>query len=103
MPSHSFKAANASHPDLNAFCAQQFAFDLQISAVSTERPASGNHAMTWDGGVGTLAHDVANGARGARFARKRGDIAVRGDTAGRNTSYGGQDPVGELTGAGARC
>ena len=89
MPSQSFKAANTSHPDLHAFCAQQFAFDLQISAVSTQRPASGNHAMTWNRGVGTVAHDVADGARGARFARKRGDIAVRGDAAGRNTSHDG--------------
>jgi hypothetical protein len=87
-PSQPFKAANPSHPNLQPFGTQQLTLHLQVSAVSAERPACGNHAMTRDAPVAAVAHDVADRSRRPRLAGKRGDITIGGDVARRNTSHG---------------
>src|SRR6185436_6017560 len=90
-PPRTLEAAYAPHPDLHSFRAQQFPFDLQVPAVPSEQTPRGDHAVAGDARLAAGSHDVADGARRARFARQGGDVIVGGDTPGRDPSDNRQD------------
>jgi len=62
MPSRALKAADASHPNLDAFRSQEFPFDLQVPAVTSEQTSRGDHAMARYSRFPAVSHDVADGA-----------------------------------------
>jgi hypothetical protein len=74
---------------------QQRTFQRLTPAVSPEPAASGHHPMTRDIGATTRPHDVPDGAPRAWASGQFGNIAVRGDTTGRNASDDRQNLVGE--------
>jgi hypothetical protein len=85
-PPRTLEAAHAPHPDLHSFRAQQFPFDLQVPAIPSEQTSSGDHAVAGDARFSAVSHDVAHGARRARFSRQGRDVTVGGDTAGGDPS-----------------
>jgi hypothetical protein len=56
------EAAHAPHPDLDAFRSKQLPFELQVSAITSEQPSRGDHAMARQAWLPAVSHDVADGA-----------------------------------------
>lgn len=80
--------SDARDADLETFGAQQFAFQLEVAAVASQRAAGTHHAVTWGRGVVTLPHDVADRTPRARPPGQFGDVAVGGNAAGRDSPHG---------------
>jgi hypothetical protein len=70
------------------------------AAISAQPSAGRDHAMAGDARRAAALHDVADGTRGARNARRGGDVAVGGDAAGRNPADGRKDTNLEIRGPG---
>src|SRR5258705_1549994 len=96
-PSQPLEGANPSHPDLHSFDTQQFTLDLQVTAITAERPARRYHAMAGDARIGAGTHDGADRARRPRVPRKRGDVAVGRDAPGRDPAHRRQHARAKLT------
>src|SRR5258705_10850095 len=58
-PSQPLEGANQPHPDLHSFDTQQFTLDLQVTAITAERPAPPYHAMPGDARIGAGPHNRA--------------------------------------------
>src|SRR5262245_33685774 len=83
-PSRALEAAHAAHPDLHTVRSQQFCFDPRISALTSEQPSRGDHAVARYTRLPAAAHDVPDGARRARVSRQRRNVTIGCDTTGRN-------------------
>src|SRR5262245_15222968 len=74
----------------HAFGLEQRALHPLAAAVSAEASAGGDDPVTGYTGRPAAFHDVADGPRRARRARRRRDVAVRRDAPGRNAADRGE-------------
>ena len=72
--------------DDDPLCEQQGALRKQISPVTTELAAGRNDAMAGHRRIARGAHDVTDGAMGARATGGGGDITISGHAAVRNAA-----------------
>ena len=81
--------------DDDAFRHEQRSLQHLAAAVAAQPSAGGDHAVARDVGPAAAAHDVADGARRARPAGERRDLAVRRDAPRRNAPHHRQHAVRE--------
>ena len=65
------------------------------AAVAAQTPTSGDDAVARHVAAAALAHDVADGPRGAWTSSERRHVAVRGNAARRNAPDGGEHALFE--------
>ena len=65
-PADVIESPETARGDLYPLGPEQFAFELDVSAVASERPGRANHAVAGNRGIAAIAHERAHRARRAR-------------------------------------
>src|SRR3954449_4611032 len=87
------KAADPPADNNNPFSPEERSFHALVPAVTTQEAPGGHHAMAGDSADAATLHDVSDGARRARLARRLRDIPVRSDLSGRDAPDRGENAL----------
>src|SRR3954453_14794071 len=87
------KAADLPADNNNPFSPEERSFHALVPAVTTQEAPGGHHAMAGDSADAATLHDVSDGARRARLARRLRDIPVRSDPSGRDAPDRGENAL----------
>src|SRR5262245_43618047 len=90
LPPDPVELAHAGARHDHALRDEQRSLEHLAAAVAAEPSPGGYHAVARHIGTAAALHDVADGARGARPAGERGDVAVSRDAPGRDPPHDGE-------------
>jgi hypothetical protein len=90
-PAAVLEIPDAFPSDDDPFGLEQGPLEPRGSAISSEASGSRNHPVARNISLLAIAHDVANGSRGARPAGELGDVAVGRDFPDRDSTHSGED------------